>query len=161
MADWKTPRFDRTQADVDYAIQKIAEWIAADITGSSILVYDLKGCLNVSDINRIEGNIEYLSEQLKLHGYSPNTIVKSWTDRGILNTNDVSRIINNVKSLIDSFYQHPDAPPLPDGMLGYSEINAIEKNISLIKVIIDEMVGSFKKSGTFQSGSTMFLPVRR
>jgi hypothetical protein len=63
--------------------------------------------------------------------------------------------------LIDSFYRHPDAPALPGGMQGYYEVNSIEENLSLIKALIDGMVDSFKISGTFQVGSTTFLPIRR
>lgn len=161
MAEWKTPIFDRTQEDVDYAMQKIAEWIAADITNASLVGYDLKGCLNVSDINRIEGNIAYLAEQLRRYGYSPNTSIKSWVMEDMPNASDIARILNNVRVLVDSFYQHPDAPALSDGISGYNEVNAIEKNLSLIKALIDGMVDSFKISGTFQVGSTTFLPIRR
>ena len=161
MAEWKTPVFDRTQADVDFAIKTIAKWIAADITNASIVGYDLKGCLNVSDINRIEGNIAYLAEQLRRYGYSPNTSIKSWTMADMPNEDDIARILNNIRVLVNSFYQHPDAPTLSDGMSGYTEVNAIELNLSLIKALIDGMVDSFKKSGTFQLGSTTFLPIRR
>ena len=161
MAEWKPPIFDRTQADVDYAMLKIAEWIAADITNADIVGYDLKGCLNVSDINRIEENITYLAEQLRQYGYSPNTSSKSWTMVDMPNESDIARILNNIRVLVESFYQHPDAPTLSDGIYGYKEVNAIERNISLIKALIDGMVDSFKKSGTFQLGSTTFLPLRR
>ena len=66
MAVWINPVYDRTQEDVEYAKQKIAEWIAADTMENSLVVHDLKGCLNVSDLNRIEGNIKYLAEQIVL-----------------------------------------------------------------------------------------------
>lgn len=161
MAEWKTPVFDRTQEDVDYAIQKIAEWIASDITSASIVGYDLKGCLNASDINRIEDNISYLAEQLKSYHYPSDTSSKSWVVTDLPNQGDITRIINNVKSLIDSFYRYPDTPALPDGMLGYEEVNSIEENLSLIKALIDAMVNSFRKSGTFKAGRSMFLPIRR
>ena len=161
MAEWKAPVFDRTQEDVDFAMQTIAEWIAADITNASIVGYDLKGCLNVSDINRIEGNIAYLAEQLRQYGYSPNTSTKSWEMADMPNEDDIARILNNIRVLVKSYYQHPDAPTLSDGLSGYNEVNAIERNLSLIKALIDGMVDSFKKSGTFQLGSTTFLPIRR
>ena len=161
MAEWIPPIFDRTQEDVDYAVQKIAEWIASDINRASIVGYDLKGCLNASDINRIEGNISFLAEQLKGYHYPSNTSSKSWSVTDLPNQGDIDRIINNVKSMVDSFYLHPDAPDLPDGMLGYNEVNSIEENISLIKALIDAMVSSFRKSGAFKAGGSMFLPIRR
>ena len=43
MAVWIDPVFDRTQEDVEFAIEKIAEWVAANITGNPLVVHDLKG----------------------------------------------------------------------------------------------------------------------
>jgi hypothetical protein len=115
---WRTPIFDRTRADVDFAIQKIAEWISYNISEAAYdekvrieneklilnegvvatakdkvilqgdgrayvendtmivkigVVYDLKGCLNQLDINRIEGNIAYLAEKFSDLAY-PSSI---------------------------------------------------------------------------------------
>lgn len=156
--DWQAPIFDRTQADVDFALIKIAEWIAY---GSPTEVYDLKGCLNVSDINRIEGNISYLAEHLRELSYPPDVSTKKWTKNDLPNEDDIQRIINNVRMCADAFYLPRSAPPLPSAMLSYEDINSIEKNIDLIKYLLDCMVSSFKKLGTFQSGSKMILPIRR
>lgn len=161
MAVWIDPVFDRTQADVDFATQKIAEWIAGSITGNPLVVYDLKGCLNVSDINRIEGNIAYLADEFSRLYYPPDTSVKSWTAAGIPNEQDISRILYNVRALITAYYQQDKAPNVPENLLGYNEVNAVEENLSLIKQLLDCMVGSFRKSGTFKSGQSMFLPIRR
>lgn len=155
---WQEPVFDRTQEDVDFAITKIAEWIAS---GTFSEVYDLKGCLNVSDINRIEGNIAYLSERLTGLAYPISVSTKQWDKNDLPNEDDIGRIINNVRACVQAYYQPDNAPSIPQSMASYSDINAIEKNIDLIKYLIDLMVSSFHKSGTFQSGSTTFLPMRR
>lgn len=155
---WQEPIFDRTQEDVEFAVRKISEWIAY---GKPTDVYDLKGCLNVSDINRIEGNIAYLSERLGELAYLSSIFTKKWTKDGLPTESDIQRIINNVHELINSYYQQSVAPTLPSKMLSYSDINSIEENLDLIKYLLDIMVSSFKKSGTFQSGSKMFLPIRR
>lgn len=161
MAKWITPIFDRTQTDVDIAIQKITEWITATISGYSHDVYDLKGCLNVSDINRIEENIGYLAELLNDYGYFPDVSVRTWENADIPTENDIKRIVHNVSELVESFRQHSDAPTIPSSLMRYDDVNAIEKNLYLMKKLINIMEDSFKKSGTFQSGSTMFLPIRR
>ena len=230
---WKKPIFDRTPADVAFAIQKIAEWIGYNIsaaeydekvrveneklilkegyvatTNDSLIlqgdgrayveddslvvrmgvVYDLKGCLNLIDINRIEGNIEYLAEKFSefIHpsnlfveraerwdvngqpidesiraSYPPTVITKQWGKDSLPNEYDIQRIIDNIRALVTTFYQPNNAPILPTTMSSYNDINAIEKNIDLIKYLLDCMVSSFKKSGTFKSGSTIFLPTRR
>lgn len=157
MAEWITPVYDRTQEDVDFAMSKIAEWIANDST----LVYDLKGCLNASDINRIEGNISYLSKRLNELGYSANTSDKVWSASGLPTDEDVARIINNIREIITTYCQHRNAPDLPYSMRSFTEVNSVEKNIQLIKELLDLMVKSFKKSGTFQSGATFTTPKSR
>ena len=200
---WRNPVFDRTLEDVEFAIQKIADWKkshthSADIkveddslvvkdagtayvTNDKLVmqhdgaayvengvlivrvgdVYELKGCLNLLDLNRIEDNINYLAETMEKYSYSPNIRSKQWGRSDMPNQNDMSRIIGNIRALIDAFYSPKDPPSLPSTMLSYGDINAIEQNLYLIKQLLDCMVSSFKAVGTIKSGSTMFLPTRR
>lgn len=203
---WREPIFDRTQEDVDFAIHKIAEWIAYNISSTEYdekvrieneelvlregyvipteetillrgdgrayvdndvlvvkigVVYELKGCLNTLDINRIEGNIAYLSEKLSELAYPSNVTTRQWDNTGLPTEKDIERIIANIRSLVDGFYQPSDAPTLPTTMLSYNDINSIERNIDLIKYLLDCMVNSFKKVGAFKSGFTITLPTRR
>ena len=125
------------------------------------VVYDLKGCLNTIDINRIEDNIKYISEQLLEFGYEPDVSTKQWDRENLPTESDTQRIIENIRSIISSFYQVSNAPSLPSKMLSYDEINQIERNIDLIKYLLDCMVNSFHQSGTIKSGATMSLPTRR
>lgn len=148
MAEWISPIYDRTQADVDFAISKIAEWRDSGSTD----VYDLKGCLNVSDINRIENNIQFLSDKLSALYYCPNVNCKSWDKSGLPNTADVNRIIGNLQKTINAFYRGESAPDVPDNMLTYTQINAIEENLYSIKNILDEMTLLFRECGTFNCG---------
>ena len=154
--------FDRTQDDVDRALKQISEWIASSISGKPIVTTDLKGCLNVTDINRIEGNIAYLSERLNEYYYVANTPSKTWDRKGLPTKYDVERILGNVRELCDEFYALPNAPGIPSSLLGYEDVNAVELNLNLIFELLNQMVECFyKKSGNFSSGSTMFLPIRR
>lgn len=202
---WREPIFDRTQEDVDFAVNKIAGWIVYNISSAEYdekvrieneklvlregyavatddklmvqgdgraiveddklvvkigVVYDLKGCLNTVDINRIEGNIAYLSEKLSELDYTSNVITKQWDNNGLPNERDLKRIIDNVKDIIKSFYQPMGAPELPITMLSHNDINDLERNIDLIKYLLDCMVNSFKKVGAYKSGATI-LPLRR
>ena len=200
---WKEPIFDRTLDDVEFAIQKIAEWkkyhthmadirvendalivrddgLAYVVDNEFVLqtdgatyvengvlvvrvgdVYELKGCLNLLDLNRIEGNIAFLAELMESYSYSPNIHGKQWTKSDMPNQNDMSRIIENIRSLINAFYSPNNPPALPTTMLSYNDINAIEENLYLIRQMLDVMQSSFKKVGTIKSGSTTFLPIRR
>ena len=124
-------------------------------------VYELKGCFNLLDLNRIENNIEYMSETLSELGYPQSTFTKKWTRKDMPSGSDIQRILKNISSLIADFHQQGNAPSLPQTMLSYEEINMIEKNLQLLKELLDCMIGSFHKSNTFKSGTTTFLPIRR
>ena len=202
---WREPIFDREQYDVDFATQKIAEWIAYNISSAEydekvrieneklilqegnaittddklilqgdgraivdndkLLVkigvdYDLKGCLNQFDINRIEGNIAFLAEKFTELSYPSDVDTRQWEKDNLPTEKDIQRIIANIRSLVATFYQPPNAPALPSTILNYNDINSIEKNIDLIKHVLDCMVGSFKKVGAYKCGATN-LPLRR
>lgn len=124
-------------------------------------VYDLKGCLNLSDITRIEDNITYLAEKMESYTYSPSIYGKQWNKSDMPNENDISRIVENIRALIIAFYSPDNPPSLPSSMLSYRDINAIEENLYLIKQLLDNMENSFGKVGTIKSGATTFLPLRR
>ena len=158
---WRSPIYDRTQADVDYAITKIAEWTAAQLNGQSVVVTELKGCLNVTDIVRIEDNIKYLTDMLTSLHYPPNTSSKTWSIDGIPTLADVNPILENVRAIIEAFYQQENVPEVPESMLYYTDVNKVELNLLKIKELLDAIIGSFRKSGTFKCGSSRLLPVWR
>ena len=124
-------------------------------------VYELKGCFNLLDLNRIECNINYLAEKMESFSYAPNIHGKQWNRVDMPNQNDMSRIVDNIRALISAFYSPNNPPSLPTTMLSYNDINAIEENLHLIKQLLDVMQSSFKQVGTIKSGSTTFLPLRR
>lgn len=124
-------------------------------------VYELKGCLNLLDLTRIESNIAFLAEKMESFSYAPNIHGKQWNRVDMPNQNDMSRIIENIRSLIGAFYPPDNPPSLPTTMLSYNDINAIEENLYLIKEILDCMQSSFKKVGMVKSGLRTILPIRR
>lgn len=124
-------------------------------------VYELKGCLNLLDLNRIEDNITFLAESMENFSYAPNIRGKQWNRVDMPNQNDMSRIIENIRSLISAFYSPANPPSLPTTMLSYNDINAIEENLYLLKQMLDCMQTSFRKVGTIKSGTRSLLPIRR
>ena len=160
MAKWIGPVYDRTQADVDYAKLKLAQWSVRHFSADSPFVMDLKACLNAYDINRIEGNTEILAERISDSGYSVKPEVKVWTNTEFPLDSDAQRIIQNVALLIAVWYQQQGAPALPDELLTYEDVNAVEKNLALIKELLDYKDMAIQKSGTFHSGSRRWLPMR-
>lgn len=124
-------------------------------------VYDLKGCLNLSDISRVEGNIAYLAARLTQYRYSVDVDSREWVKDDLPTAQDMSRIANNIRSLISGFANPSGSATVPDEMLSYVDINALERNLYLLKQLLDAMGLSFVKSGTYKSGATMRLPIRR
>ena len=159
---WQDPSVTYISDDVLVRDGEGAVFIEGDLLTLDIDdVYDLKGCLNLADLNRIEGDIEYLAEKLENYYYTPNIRCKVWTTADMPNQNDTSRIVSNIRSLIDSFYTPTNPPSLPNTMVRYDEINAIEKNLYLLKQMLDCMQTSFKKSATVKCGAKTLLPIRR
>lgn len=161
MALWIDPVFDRTEQDVAFAKEQIQKWIEQTLAGNLSETYELKGCLNLSDINRIEGNIQYLSDELDRLLYEPGVSCKVWEKSGMPTERDIRRILTNVRLLIASFYQQEGTSEVPDKMALHTDINAIEENLYNLKTLLDSMVDGFSKSGTYQSGGMRLLPIRR
>lgn len=143
MAEWISPIYDRTQSDIDYALSQIKK-------GNNSL--ELKGCFNVTDINRIENNCRYIADRLNVLKYTNTITTKTWDIYGVPNITEVARLINNVVLLIDAYYQSPDAPLLPSTLLTYEQVNSLEKNLYMIKHLIDEEENEFRFCGTFNCG---------
>jgi hypothetical protein len=50
-------------------------------------------------------------------------------------------------------------PSLPQTMVSFSDINAIEQSLQLFREMLLGMVGAFRRSGTFVAGSPFRLPM--
>jgi hypothetical protein len=143
---WIEPIFDRTQEDVDYAIAMIKEWKR---TGNYDTA-DLKGCFNVSDINRIESNIRYLSDNLSDLYYFSNVETKTWDKAGLPTISDINRLIENTRTIILSLCE--DAPELPTRLLTFTDVNCLEANLNKLKLMLDGMTSYFLECDTFECG---------
>lgn len=124
-------------------------------------VYNLKGCLNLSDITRIEDNTEYLASRLTSYRYAIESNSKEWVGDSLPTAQDMKRIAANIRSMFTKFVTPTESSAIPDAMLSYEDINALERNLYLLKQLLDAMIGSFIKSGTHKSGATTRLPIRR
>lgn len=123
---WNSPIFDRTSEDV----LKVQTY---DTIGFKYLdenqkrewMNGLKGTLNCSDLNRIEGNTEFLANLYEITGLTFKT---NWQMTDIPEKSDFQRIIDNVNTLrargkvLDST---PKTPSLPLNV--HTKINDIEK----------------------------------
>lgn len=132
---WITPVYDRTDNDVDYVTylfnkgySNLTELEKADWDS------DLKGSLNCSDLNRIEGNMSILATDLSV----TITTKTNWVTTNILstkydNTGDVQRITSNLQLLCDAVTLPDDSPSVPAPPLNdIYKINDIESLINII-----------------------------
>ena len=157
---WIVPVVDRTLLDVQNALTQIEAWRSQFAAGQTPTVTELKGCLNVTDLNRIEQNTLYISQMIRGYGFQTDVTVKTdWTESGLPNADDVNRIINNIKEIRDKYYEPAGMPSLPQTMVSFSDINAIERSLMLFREMLLGMVGAFKRSGTFVSGQGFKLPM--
>lgn len=144
MAEWSSPVFDRTLADVEYARQQLSK---------NINEVDYKGCFNIYDVRRIEDNTRYLADELiKLYYFNTISTKSDWYRNTILGIAHVTRIIGNVNTLLTSYQKPINIPSLPTTLLTYEQVNALEKNLYMIKEMLDEMILSFRECGTFNCG---------
>ena len=145
MASWINPVYDRTQSDVDYAKGQIRRFKA---NGGITDGINLKGCLNDSDINRIENNSRYLCDELvRLYYFCDIPTTHTWSIWSVPNNQQIDRIINNIKKLQSAYYTPENSPELPKTISHYEDANFIEKCLYLLKEMIDDMVSRFRECG--------------
>ena len=157
---WIVPVVDRTLLDVQDALAQIEVWRTQVANGQTPTVTELKGCLNATDLNRIEANTRYISEFVRGYGYQTNVTTKvDWTDECLPNVDDVNRIIDNIKEIRDKYYEPAGMPSLPQTMVSFSDINAIEQSLLLFREMLLGMAGAFRRSGTFRCGGDLRLPM--
>lgn len=121
---WIPPVTDRTQGDVEYAQNLIAAgW--ENLTAVQRLEYlaGLKGCLNVSDLSRIENNIQILTDVLELGNTSHVEDVPDFPTDAYF-----SDMRSNVSAIREAYCIHAGTPTVPE--LPYNtwqKFNAIEQ----------------------------------
>lgn len=156
---WIEPVWQRTQADVDYALHlnnKIARngWSSLTPQEQSDWAAGLIGCLNYWDLNRIEMDSEFLSNLLYQYGYGFGGISAKtdWAMTDFPYSAEMERIRTNVQTLIDVY--HEQGVPLPETLqnLDWRKLNDLENVLKLMKEMIHRMEQSFRYSGTFFCG---------
>ena len=143
MHNWITPVTDRTQSDIDYAIQKLAEWSQMENPPTT----KLKGCLNDSDLNRICNNILYIRE--RMHAVQsvvlPSAVRTTYSTSsyiGLFELNGILNVVIQYNQIIGiSTYNFR---PLTD----YSAVNILESCLEELGIITDESLALSRYAGT-------------
>lgn len=93
---------DRTQADVDAAL-----------TAPPSVTHH-KGMYNISDLNRVEGDVYFLAELLREMGQVIDITTQRWDYETLRSPADLDdRYLGNVRTLRDRFALYIHTPPLP------------------------------------------------
>jgi len=84
------------------------QWIEPilDRSDADIVNRTAKAFLNVGDIRRIESNIAYLSEQLRIHGYSFEAIIPgNWSKDDIAKVADLERVRDSIIAIMQTYHE--------------------------------------------------------
>lgn len=147
MAEWIAPVYDRTEEDVSLAK-------AYNKSPSESSVTEYKGTLNAADLNRIEGNCEYLSELLHSCGYTSHVTVKTdWSMTDFPTLTEFTRIRDNITELLNAYAQAQDMTDMrADDRTDYVEINNMEFDLHRINEMIADMKAIYMYSGELYGG---------
>lgn len=130
---WKEAVTDRMQEDVDrvtYLTNK--GWDGMTAGEQQEWLAGLKGSLNKTDIERIENNVQLMSDVLELglttyHGTIPEYPNESYFER----------LLNNLTAIRAAYCIHEDTPEVPEKPVNdYQKINDVEKILSDIHSIL-------------------------
>ena len=146
--------FDRTQNDVDTAIflrnEKVKKF--EELTESEIAILE-KGTITYNTLNRIEDKQEELKNLFNDMGYWNTPITsKVWGENDIFNVDEFQRIIDNINVLRNAFFVYKNTPNTPPISYHYNDINALEKILYDLDVMINDVKSHYRECGTFESG---------
>lgn len=146
--------FDRTQNDVDTAISIIKNKVQKfqELTKSDIATLE-KGTITINTLNRIETKQEILKGLFNEMGYWNTPITnKVWDYTQIFNVDEFQRIIGNTDILREAFFTYRDTPNTPPISYHYNDINALEKILYELDVMINDVKSHYRECGTFECG---------
>lgn len=146
--------FDRTQVDIDTAKQIRREKVQAfqSLTESDISTLE-RGMITINTLNRIEGKQEELKNLLVEIGYwNADVSAKLWVAEDIFNVDDFRRIINNINILRNAFFVYRGTPNTPPVSYHYNDINALEKILHDIDVMINDVKSNYRECGAYECG---------
>lgn len=137
--------YDRTQEDVKRAKLLTQKYAAGTITKTEKKEWaaGMKGALNASDLNRIEGNIREIAGFLAI-----TVTTKTWEKNQIPRVSDFKRIRDNVQRIRDAWSTLKDTTDTPDTpLVTYQQWNAIERILHDVKYVYDRVMDSYYYCG--------------
>ena len=146
--------FDRTQNDVDTAILLRREKVQTfqELTEGEIATLE-KGTITYNTLNRIENKQELLKGLFEEIGYWNIPITnKVWGETDIFNVVEFQRILDNTNILREAFFTYKNTPSTPPISYHYNDINALEKILHDLDVMINDVKSHYRQCGAFECG---------
>lgn len=146
---------DRTQADVTAAKKIRDEKVKTFQTLADSDVETLeRGTMTIATLNRIEGKQAELKNLLNCLGYWNIPIENKidWAYNDIFTEADFRRIIHNENVLRNAFFTYNDTPTTPGISYYYEDLNAIEKILQDIDILINDVKSNCRECGAFNCG---------
>lgn len=146
--------FDRTQSDVDSAISLRNTKVKNFETLTAIEIETLeKGTITYNTLNRIENKQEELKNLFNDIGYWNTSILnKVWGENDIFNVDEFQRILDNTNVLRKAFFVYKGTPNTPTVSYHYNDINALEKILYDLDVMISNVKADYRYCGEFECG---------
>ena len=146
--------YDRTQADVDDAIKIRKEKVQKfqELTIEDIRIFE-RGMITINTLNRIEIKQEELKNFFNDMGYWNTPITnKVWSENDIFNVDEFQRTIDNANILRQAFFVYKSTPNTPNVSYHFEDINALEKILYDLDVMINDVKSHYRECRTFESG---------
>lgn len=146
--------FDRTMQDVQAAIRLRAEKIqqSQNLTASDYDVLN-RGMMSIPTLNRIEEKQQELKSLFNEMGYwNVEVENKHWYAGDMFDEVEFNRIIDNTNVLRSAFFVFKDTPLTPPVSYYYEDINALEKILYDLGVMIDDVESNYRECGDFECG---------
>lgn len=139
---------------------RTAEDVRAARSGRGTLE-SLKGCYNISDMNRVNSAVNELAGLLNEAGYKVDISTKTVSEGDIIRRSDWARYLSNVLALRDVFYTLTGGElPAADDKFDYVGANAIERILYEINLLIGCMKENYRRCGAFRAGENAVLPLK-
>lgn len=146
---------DRTQEDLNSAIFIRDNLVKKFQTLSNEQIKTMeRGTMTCNTLNRIEQKQEELKRLINPMGYWNTNIAHKtdWTVGDIFTEADYQRIIDNENVLRKAFFTYSDTPETPLISFHYDDLNALEKILVDLDVMINDVKSNYRQCGAFTCG---------
>lgn len=146
--------YDRTSDDVANASKIRENKIKKKQTLTEEDIAQLeRGFLTVTALNRIEDKQKELTMLIKNMGYHHKLFDNvTWALGDETTVNDFNRIIANTDFLRFAFMVYSTTPETPSSFLDYNDLNALEKILYDLGVMVDDVKSNYRECGAYECG---------